>query len=100
MHGAARVLASLMGGSPLFERPIFEQARLQIAPGCRALGGRAAVVVQGCKQRQLACLRGSGGGQLRAPQFKNVLPAVKPAVDDKEGGAGHDCAPCGCKPCR
>jgi hypothetical protein len=43
----------------------------------RALGGRAAVVVQGCEQRQLACLCGAGGGQLRATQFKNVLPAVK-----------------------
>jgi hypothetical protein len=51
---------------------IFEQAWLQIAPGCRALGGRAAVVVQGRKERQLACLPGSGGIQLRAPQFKNV----------------------------
>jgi hypothetical protein len=66
---------------------IFEQARLQIAPGCRALGGRAAVVVQGCKERKLACLCGAGGGQLRAPQFKNVLPAVKFAVDENEGGA-------------
>jgi hypothetical protein len=64
---------------------MFEQARLQIAPGCRALGGRAAVVVQGCKERQLACLCGSGGGQLRAPLFKNVLPAVRLAVDDNEG---------------
>jgi hypothetical protein len=67
---------------------IFEQARLQIPPRRRALGGRAAVVVQGCEQRQLACLCGAGGGQLRAPQFKNVLPAVKSAVDDKERGAG------------
>jgi len=33
------------------------------------------------------------GGQLCASQFKNVLPAVKFAVDDKEGSAGHDCAP-------
>jgi hypothetical protein len=41
---------------------IFEQAWLQIAPRCRALGGRAAVVAQGCKERKLACLRGSGGG--------------------------------------
>ena len=48
----------------VFIRP-FEQARLQIAPGCRALGGRSAVVVQGCKERQLACLCGAGGGQLR-----------------------------------
>src|ERR1700730_1598115 len=75
----------------------FEQARLQIAPGRRALGGRAAVVVQGCKERQLACLYGSGGGQLRAPQVENVLPAVKFAVDENEGGTGHDCASCGCK---
>src|ERR1700732_5218512 len=79
---------------------IFEQAWLQIAPGCRALAGRAAVVVQGCEERKLACLRGSGGGQLRAPQFKNVLPAVKPAIDDVEGDAAHDCASRDCKPCR
>jgi hypothetical protein len=76
-----------MGGSPL---------GMQIAPGCRALGGRAAVVVQGRKERKLACLRGSGGGQLRATQFKNVLPAVKPAVDEDEGGAAHHCGSCGC----
>jgi hypothetical protein len=49
---------------------MFEQARLQIAPGCRALAGRAAVVVQGRKKRKLACQRGSGGGALRAPQFR------------------------------
>jgi hypothetical protein len=66
---------------------IFEQAWLQIAPGRRALAGRSAIVVQGCKERQLACLCGSGGGQLRATQFKNVFPAVKLAVDDDEGGA-------------
>jgi hypothetical protein len=67
---------------------MFEQAWMQIASRCRALGGRAAVVVQGCEERQLACQHGSGGGQLRAPQFENVLPAVKPAVDDNERGRG------------
>jgi hypothetical protein len=61
----------------------------------RAAGGRR----QGCDERQLACLCGTGGGQLRAPQFKNVLPAVKPAVDDNEGGVAHGCASCDCKPC-
>jgi hypothetical protein len=57
---------------------ISEQARFQIAPRCRALGGRAAVVVQGRKERKLAYLRGSGGGQLRAPQVKTAttLPLV------------------------
>jgi hypothetical protein len=43
---------------------------LQIAPGCRAFGGRAAVIVQGREERQLTCLCGAGGGQLRAPQFE------------------------------
>jgi hypothetical protein len=76
-----------MGGFLSLSDLIFEQAWLQIAPRCRALAGRPAVVVQGCKERQLACLRGSGGGQLCAPQFKNVLPAVKFAVDDDEGRA-------------
>jgi len=33
----------------------------------------AAVIVQTRKQRQLARLRGSGGSQLRPPQFKNVF---------------------------
>jgi hypothetical protein len=45
--------------------------------------------MQGRKERQLASLRGFGGGQLRAPKVKNVLPSVKLAVDDNEGGADH-----------
>jgi hypothetical protein len=80
----AALWAALLCSSGL----IFEQAWMQIAPGRRALGGRAAVVVQGCKERKLACLCGAGGGQLRASQFENVLPAVKSAVDDNEGGRG------------
>jgi hypothetical protein len=74
----------------LFERPDFrtspvaDTARMPCAR--RAGGGRR--------------LSGSGGGQLRALQFKNVFPAVKPAVDDKEGGAAYDCDSRGCKPCR
>ena len=46
----------------------------------RSAGGRRSSC-KVAKERHLACLRGSGGGQLRAPQFKNVLPAVKPAVE-------------------
>jgi hypothetical protein len=43
--------------------------------------------VQGGEKRKLASLRGFGGGQLRAPQVENVLPAVRLAVDDNEGSA-------------
>jgi hypothetical protein len=70
---------------------MFEQARLQIPPRCRALGGRAAVVVQGCEQRQLACLRqlratrgrGGGGGGVGANRAQDgrrrlAIDATKP----------------------
>jgi hypothetical protein len=62
---------------------IFEQARLQIAPGCRALGGRRARL-QRAPVGSFARLR-------RRPVARDAgLPAVRLAVDENEGGAAHD----------
>jgi hypothetical protein len=95
--------SSLIGGSPLFERPDFRTSQVADSapmPCARRAGG-------GRRARLRTAPAGLPLRRRRRPVARDAVQecpssgkVVKFAVDDNEAGAAHECASRDCKPCR